>query len=64
MHPLMTRILIADNTLVLDEEMNEYLDSIGELKNSRSETYAETASRLGGNEFLEAAEKRWYELDS
>ena len=41
-----------------------YLDSLGETENARGETWAETSDRLGGDEALSAAEKKWFDLDA
>ena len=43
----------------LNEFVNQYLQAIGDEGSSCGETYAETAVRLGGNEFLEATQ--WVE---
>lgn len=40
-----------------------YLTEIGETERARGETCAETAARLGGDDVLTAAEKRWWELE-
>lgn len=44
--------------------VDSYLAEIGQGILARGETYAETISRLGGDDVLEAAEKRWNELES
>jgi len=53
----------ATTTNELDAIVEAYLAEIGESENARGETYAETADRLGGNEILEAAEARWFEIE-
>lgn len=44
--------------------VEEYLADLGEAGRARNETYTETAERLGGDKFMEAAECRWFELES
>lgn len=56
-------IKAAGNHIELDNIVSAYLAEIGEAENARGETYAETADRLGGNEILEAAEARWFEIE-
>lgn len=56
-------IKAAGNHIELDNIVEAYLAEIGEAENARGESYAETAARLGGNEILEAAEARWFEIE-
>lgn len=53
----------AATSTELDIIVEEYLAEIGEADRARDETYAETAARLGGDEILEAAETRWFEIE-
>lgn len=53
----------ATTTNELDAIVSAHLAEIGEAENARGETYAETAARLGGDEILEAAEDRWFEIE-
>lgn len=53
----------ATTSTELDIIVDAYLEEIGEVENARDETYAETAARLGGDEILEAAETRWFEIE-
>lgn len=53
----------ATTSTELDIIVDAYLEEIGEVENARGETYAETAARLGGDEILEAAEARWFEIE-
>jgi len=53
----------ATTSTELDIIVDTYLEEIGEVESSRGETYAETAARLGGDEILEAAETRWFEIE-
>jgi hypothetical protein len=46
----------------LDAIVSAYLAELGESENARGESYAETSARLGGDEILDAAERRWFEL--
>ena len=57
-----SQIRNAANTNELSSIVEAYLAGIGETENARGESYAETAARLGGDEILEAAESRWFEL--
>lgn len=46
----------------LDHLVTQYLIDLGQLDQSLGESYAETASRLGGDSLLEAADVRWFQL--
>ena len=52
----------AFDTSELSETVDIYLDKIGQLGLADGETWAETATRLGGDPVLELAEKRWFEV--
>lgn len=56
-------IKAASNHVELDDIVEAYLAEIGEADRARGETYAETSARLGGDEILEAAEARWFEIE-
>ena len=43
--------------------VESYLKSIGEYENSRSESYQETADRLGDS-LMASAEAKWFELEN
>lgn len=59
------QINAAATTVELSAVVEQYLASIGQAEQSRGETYAETAARLGGAEakILEYAENRWHALE-
>lgn len=57
-----SQIRHATNTNELSAVVEAYIASIGETENARGESYGETAARIGGDEILEAAESRWFDL--
>ena len=57
-----SQIRKATNTNELSAVVEAYIASIGETENARGEIYGETAARIGGDEILEAAESRWFDL--
>lgn len=52
----------STSTAQLSAVVESYLASIGQTEQARGESYGETAVRLGGDNVLERAEARWYEL--
>jgi hypothetical protein len=50
------------NTAQLSAVVESYLASLGQTEQARGESYGETAARLGGDDVLERAEARWFEL--
>lgn len=57
-----SQIRNAANTNELSDIVEAYIASIGETENARGESYGETAARIGGDEILDAAESRWFDL--
>ena len=52
----------AETTVELGRIVGRYLGDIEEYKDSRGESYGDTAARIGGDEVLEAAENRRNEI--
>jgi len=60
---IIEKINAATNTNELSAAVEAYLASIGQDELARGESYGETAARLGGNDILERAEARWFEIE-
>jgi len=55
-------LMTAKNDIEVDALVTEYLRQIGQDDASRGETYEETSYRLGGDDVMDTAATRWYEL--
>ena len=60
---IINQISSANNQSELSGIVESYLDSIGQTELARGETFEETAERLG-DEIMEYAARRWWELES
>jgi hypothetical protein len=63
MNKILEAIQGATTHTELDAIVDAYLAEIGQSEQARGESYAETAARLGGDDILDAAERRWFEVE-